>query len=71
MFECKVCNNKDKRYIGYKNNIPYCRKCIQLKTNAVEKLDYEECARINKKELTKELKLQYIRLAVSQGYLDV
>ena len=41
MFECKVCNNKDKRYIGYKNNIPYCRKCIQLKTNAVEKLDYE------------------------------
>lgn len=38
---------------------------------ALEKLDYEECAKIEGEQLTKELKLKYIRLAMRQGYLDV
>ncbi len=25
---CPKCGNKDPKYIGYKNNVPYCRKCI-------------------------------------------
>lgn len=28
MYVCPVCLNQDEKYIGYKNNKPYCRKCI-------------------------------------------
>ncbi len=27
---CPVCKNKDPRYIGYINDLPYCRKCISF-----------------------------------------
>ncbi len=29
-FVCPLCGNKDKRFIGYLNNKPYCRKCIEF-----------------------------------------
>lgn len=29
-FVCPICGNKDPRYIGYRNNKPYCRKCISF-----------------------------------------
>ncbi len=28
MFKCSRCGNEDPRYIGYKNEQPYCRRCI-------------------------------------------
>lgn len=28
IFVCHICGNKDPRFIGYKNGIPYCRACI-------------------------------------------
>lgn len=30
MFKCPICLNEDEKYFGYKNNIPYCRKCISF-----------------------------------------
>ena len=30
MFICPICKNKDTKYIGYRNGIPYCRRCISL-----------------------------------------
>ena len=30
LYTCPICHNKDPKYIGYKNNAPYCRKCISL-----------------------------------------
>ena len=30
-FKCEICGNEDPKYIGYLNNNPYCRKCIQFK----------------------------------------
>ncbi len=29
-YTCPLCGNKDKRFIGYLNNKPYCRKCIEF-----------------------------------------
>ena len=29
-FVCPLCGNKDKRFIGYLNKKPYCRKCIEF-----------------------------------------
>lgn len=29
-FVCPLCGNKDKRFIGYLNDTPYCRKCIEF-----------------------------------------
>ena len=29
-FICPLCGNKDKVYIGYRNKVPYCRKCISF-----------------------------------------
>lgn len=31
MFICSICKNQDEKYIGYKNGVPYCRKCISFK----------------------------------------
>lgn len=30
IFVCPLCGNQDKKYIGYLNNKPYCRRCIQF-----------------------------------------
>lgn len=30
MYRCPTCGNTDKRYIGYLNSNPYCRKCIKF-----------------------------------------
>ena len=30
-FICPICGNSDPKYIGFKNNHPYCRKCISFK----------------------------------------
>lgn len=30
IYKCEVCGNEDERYIGYKNGIPYCRRCISF-----------------------------------------
>lgn len=30
IFICPLCGNQDKKYIGYLNNKPYCRRCIQF-----------------------------------------
>lgn len=35
VFTCPICGNHDERYIGYKNNKPYCRKCIEFKGETV------------------------------------
>lgn len=39
MFICPLCGNKDKKYIGYLNSNPYCRKCIKFSNN--KKLLYQ------------------------------
>ena len=52
LYVCPICGNSDKRYIGYINSKPYCRKCISFKgreadnsykipSKAGYKLDYE------------------------------
>ena len=43
MFICDKCKNSDSKYIGYKNNQPYCRKCILLKTKEFENKKYDQC----------------------------
>ena len=30
-YKCPICGNTDKRYIGYLNGKPYCRKCLSFK----------------------------------------
>ena len=30
-FTCPICGNTDKRYVGYRNGKPYCRKCITFR----------------------------------------
>lgn len=35
IFICPICGNKDQKYIGYKNNKPYCRKCIEFRGESV------------------------------------
>jgi competence protein ComFA len=29
-YVCPICGNEDPRYIGYKNGLPYCRRCISF-----------------------------------------
>ena len=33
LFKCPRCGNTQKEYIGFKNNEPYCRKCIKFSNN--------------------------------------
>ena len=33
MYKCPICGNSDKKYIGYLNSNPYCRKCIKFSNN--------------------------------------
>ncbi len=51
-FVCPICGNKDVKYIGYRNNHPYCRRCLQFQgqevvgdvsypKNAPYKLEYD------------------------------
>ena len=30
MYKCPRCGNEDRRYIGYRNGEPYCRRCISF-----------------------------------------
>ena len=30
VFKCPICGNTDSRFIGIRNNEPYCRKCISF-----------------------------------------
>ncbi len=36
MFVCPICHNSDIRYIAYKNNEPYCRRCINFIGNKAD-----------------------------------
>lgn len=29
-YKCPICGNEDSKYIGYRNSLPYCRKCINF-----------------------------------------
>ena len=31
VYVCPICNNSDPTYIGFRNNHPYCRKCLTFK----------------------------------------
>jgi len=31
LFICPICGNSSKKYVGYRNGKPYCRKCISFK----------------------------------------
>lgn len=64
IFICPICGNKDQKYIGYKNNKPYCRKCIEFRGESVPnkpkevkacalRLDY--CLSKQQKKLSKEI----------------
>ncbi|HKL73001.1 MAG TPA: DEAD/DEAH box helicase [Candidatus Onthovivens sp.] len=35
-FKCELCGNSDLKYIGYINEIPYCRRCIYFKGEEVD-----------------------------------
>lgn len=35
-YVCPICGNTDKRFIGYRNGKPYCRKCISFKGKEAE-----------------------------------
>ena len=64
IFICPICGNKDQKYIGYKNNKPYCRKCIEFRGESVPnkpkevkasalRLDY--CLSKQQKQLSKKI----------------
>ncbi len=40
-FVCPNCGNSDPLYIGYRNGVPYCRKCITFKTKNKVNVDYK------------------------------
>lgn len=42
LFICPVCKNSDSRYVGYLNNVAYCRRCITFNGNSVERVKYKE-----------------------------
>lgn len=55
-FTCPICGNSDTRYIGIRNGIPYCRKCITFRGQEAMD-DYRICDKADYKleyELTKE-----------------
>ncbi len=57
-FKCSRCGNEDPKYIGVKNNAPYCRLCVSMNgrdalTHNIEK---KECFLNIKYELTNEQK---------------
>ncbi|MCI6789376.1 MAG: DEAD/DEAH box helicase family protein [Mollicutes bacterium] len=56
VFICPLCGNKDEKYIGYKNGVPYCRRCISfIGREAIENYDISDDISINiKYKLTKE-----------------
>lgn len=58
VFICSLCGNKDEKYIGYKNGVPYCRRCISfIGREAIENYDISDDISINiKYKLTKEQK---------------
>ncbi len=59
-FKCEICGNEDPKYIGYLNNTPYCRKCIQFKGEAAsEDISYlkGKSKAILKYELSQEQKV--------------
>jgi len=55
-FVCELCGNDDPKYIGYKNGLPYCRRCISFNGHEASD-DYNVNTNINlniKYNLTKE-----------------
>mgnify|MGYP003307853051 CR=1 FL=1 len=47
-YTCPVCGNKDLRYVGFKNNKPYCRLCISFQGKEAQgKFEIDENARVN------------------------
>ena len=40
MFKCPRCGNTQKEYIGFKNDEPYCRKCIKFSNNEILNTPY-------------------------------
>ena len=55
-FTCPICGNSDTRYIGIRNGMPYCRKCITFRGQEAMD-DYRICDKADYKleyELTKE-----------------
>ena len=58
-FICPICGNSDTRYIGLRNNKPYCRKCITFRGQEATD-DYRLCDKADYKleyELTKEQRI--------------
>ena len=37
-FVCSICGNDDLRYIGHRNGVPYCRKCITFQGKAARQV---------------------------------
>ena len=31
IFKCPLCGNEDEKFIGYRNGVPYCRRCISFR----------------------------------------
>lgn len=61
---CPVCKNKDPRYIGYINDLPYCRKCISFIGKSVSdsltisndiKLDIKYSLTVEQERIAKEV----------------
>ena len=70
-FICPRCGESDERYIGYKNNVPYCRRCISfIGENAtyVQNNVTENALELNY-SLTKEQRR--ISTRITKNYIDV
>ena len=55
-FTCPICGNSDTRYIGIRNGMPYCRKCITFRGQEATD-DYRLCDKADYKleyQLSKE-----------------
>ena len=55
-FICPRCGNSSYRYIGYRNGVPYCRKCIEFQGTTVEyeKKNPKQCSLRLNYQLSKE-----------------
>lgn len=68
MFKCNICQTSESKFVGYKNGIPYCRRCIDFKNQIKEKykppdevilsLDYD--LSIAQKEISLKVKQAFI-----------
>ena len=62
MYKCPRCGNTQKEYIGFKNNEPYCRKCIKFSNNENLNIPY-----VKNKEVVINMKYD---LTISQNQIS-